>query len=72
MLQCNKKWYEENKDKVLEYAKEYREANKDIISEKTKIKITCDCGSVVTKYKIQRHCKSKKHQNFINSQNIVV
>lgn len=61
-----------NKEKYAKKKKQYYETNKDIMNEKAKIKITCDCGVIVSKSHLARHCKSKKHQNFINSQNIVV
>jgi hypothetical protein len=57
----SKKYHEANRDKILEKQKKYREANK----EKLKEKITCDCGSEVVKSTIQRHKRTKKHQNFI-------
>jgi len=59
----NKKYREENKDKI----KKYREENKDKIKkyyEKYKEKITCECGSIVRKKDITRHCKSLKHIAF--------
>ena len=67
-------WYDVNKDKIIEYQKNYRKNNKEIIAEKAKEKyennrekillkkkekIKCDlCGLEVTKCKIKRHQKS--------------
>jgi len=73
----NKKYSKEynkvNKNKIKEYNKEYskkhRQANKQIISEKRKIKITCECGSTLRKDVYLRHCKSKKHQKYLNNLN---
>jgi hypothetical protein len=83
-----KKYYEENRDKILEYQKGYREVNKDKLSERDKKyyeenrdkiledqskKITCDCGSEISKQCLSRHLKTIKHKawqdlfNFINS-----
>lgn len=67
-----KVYYQKNKEQIVKQKKEYRDANKHIISEKNKLKITCECGSVIRKREFSRHCKTKKHQNFINSQNIVI
>tara|TARA_R110002012_G_C11382914_1_gene583535 strand:+ start:124 stop:675 length:552 start_codon:yes stop_codon:yes gene_type:complete len=72
LLEQKKQYYEANKEKITQQQKQYREANKDIINEKAKIKISCQCGSVVRKSDFAAHCKSKKHQKFINSQNIVI
>ena len=44
-----------------EYDKNYREDNKDKISEKKKEKIMCECGSITSKNNILRHKKSNKH-----------
>ena len=72
ILEQKKQYYLDNKKKKLEYRKDHYEANKHIINEKAKIKISCQCGSIVRKSDFAQHCKSKKHQNFINSQNILV
>ena len=61
-----KEYYANNKEKQ----KEYYEVNKQNINEKRKIKLTCECGSTIRKTDYSKHCKTKKHQNFINNQNI--
>jgi len=63
----NQNYYNNNKEKRAQQQKQYRQANKDIISEKKKIKMTCECGSVITKDVFARHCRSKKHQSFLNN-----
>lgn len=56
-----KEWYEDNKEDKLEYQKEYRNDNKEIINEKRKLKVICDhCGCEYTKYNLKQHQKSKK------------
>jgi hypothetical protein len=71
-----KEHYENNKEQMLEKAKiyrdnnkkqikKYRDDNKQIINEKGKEEITCECGSIVRKDGIKRHEKSLKHKNFI-------
>ena len=76
-----KKYYNDNRDKILIQCKEYREDNrdkikkyrqdnKDKILEKAKVKISCDCGSVVNASVKSRHYKSLKHQNYIKKINI--
>ena len=68
----SKKWYDNNKDKILEYQKNYDENNKEYISEyktqwyvknKDKLleKITCECGCEILKIHMVRHRKTKKH-----------
>ena len=67
-----KKWYENNKEEINEYSKKYYYENKDKVLERSKKKydenkekITCECGSIVGKKVITRHCKSLKHITFI-------
>tara|TARA_R110002012_G_scaffold117944_1_gene266049 strand:+ start:289 stop:852 length:564 start_codon:yes stop_codon:yes gene_type:complete len=60
-------YYKNNKEKKAQQQKQYRQANKDIISEKKKIKMTCDCGSVLRKDDFSRHYRTKKHQSFLNN-----
>ena len=55
MKEYNQKYYQEKKD----YFKEYRENNRD----KYKEKIKCECGKVITRGSISRHCKTKKHKD---------
>jgi len=53
-------YYKQNKDKIIIKFAEYRKKNKH--------KVTCECGSIVTKNCLTQHKKSKKHQNFITTQ----
>jgi len=69
-LEYQKEYYLDNKDKKKEYQKKYNEVNKKNISEKKRVKMTCECGSVVRKTDIQRHYKSKKHLKYIETNNI--
>ena len=63
-----KEYYEKNNEVKKEKAKQYYQANKETMK---KISF-CECGGKYTHVNKARHCRSKKHQNFINSQNILV
>ena len=54
----NKNLYVKNKEKILEQHKAYNEQNK--------VKVKCECGSIVRKLAIARHKKSKKHKSYID------
>ena len=57
----DKKYREENIDKIKKYLKEYREENIDKIKEKKKEKIKCEkCNSIVRKGDIRKHQRTKK------------
>ena len=56
-----------NKDKSKEYNKEYKLKNKEYLKEYNKVKITCECGCLVSKGNIPRHTKTKKHIDLIQS-----
>tara|TARA_R110000782_G_scaffold540_1_gene1806 strand:+ start:95 stop:682 length:588 start_codon:yes stop_codon:yes gene_type:complete len=61
-----KEWYEDNKEKVLEYQIDYRLNNQDKIKERKSIKIMCDCGEEINKDDKARHYKTKKHIDKLN------
>jgi hypothetical protein len=71
-------WYEDNKEKILEYRKdnidqikelkkEWYKINKNAILEKHKIKFNCDCGSLCGILDKQQHFRTKKHIKYIES-----
>jgi hypothetical protein len=68
----NKKYRDEHKEEITENQKIYYEENKEKILEYTKnwgsIPFNCICGSICRYGEKARHFKSKKHQNYINSQ----
>ena len=66
--QKNKQYYESNKEAISNHQKLYRNQNKQSINENGKTKITCECGSIVSKSSLTGHRKSNKHQAFIQSQ----
>ena len=69
--ECLKQYRLEYKDKIAEQNKQYRREHKDKIaeqkSERNKIKMTCDCGCVITKINLTRHKRSKNHQDLMKS-----
>ena len=67
ILKKQKEKYENNKEEMLEKQKKYRETNREDINKKKKVKVSCECGSIINKNVIARHYKSKKHINFINT-----
>ena len=63
----NKEHYKTNREERIEKQKKYRETNKEEIREKAKVKITCECGTILAKGNLPHHRKTKKHINFINN-----
>lgn len=68
-----KEWGQDNKEKIAERQKQYREDNKEYFKqyyeankEKINEKITCPiCGSLVSKRNLSTHQKSKKCQSHL-------
>jgi len=60
-------YYDRNKKKYKVYRAERYEKEKDIISEKKKEKMTCECGSEFRITDKARHYRSLKHQRFLAS-----
>jgi hypothetical protein len=80
-----KEYYVANKEKIDEHHRQYREnnekkikenrhnhyeTNKEQINKRNKIKFTCECGSVCRIVDKSQHNKTKKHQLFIQNQNL--
>jgi hypothetical protein len=61
--ECHKSYYEEHKTE----RKAYYEEHKTEIAEKAKEKVTCQCGSIVVKSQMARHCRTIKHQKYLES-----
>ena len=60
-----KKWAVQNKQKLKDYNIEYRQKNKDKLSQQRTTKVTCECGSVVSRNNLSAHRKNKKHLELI-------
>ena len=60
-----KEWVQDHKEERKKYHKQYYQ---DHSKEKLKVKMTCECGSVVRKDNVRRHNKTKKHLKYIESQ----
>ena len=57
-----KNYYEQNKQKKIEYMNGYNEQHRDALRENGKMLIYCEsCGIQVTKYNASNHRRSKKH-----------
>ena len=54
-----------NREKYNKRQKKYYNKNKEIINEKQREKITCECGCEIRKYYLSRHLKTKKHQDYL-------
>lgn len=75
MRKQHKEYYDEHKEEVSLYNKEYASKNKEKLAlykkeyaSKNKDKITCECGSTMLYTGRNKHKKTKKHQNFLISQ----
>jgi len=67
IAQQRKQYRQDNREKIKKCNKQYREANREKIKARRSIKITCECGSIVSKNAIAIHRRTKKHERFINN-----
>ena len=67
--QDRRKSYLENRDEQIKNSIEYHKKNRDTILEKQKLKIECECGSIVRKHEISKHRKRQKHIEYVNKHN---
>ena len=58
-------YFEQNKEELLSKMKEYAITHKDEIATRKKVKVTCECGCVTTKYELPRHRRNTKHLNLM-------
>lgn len=65
-----KEYYEVNKDKLRQCHKIYDDINKEKIRQRKGEKITCECGSIITRNEMPKHKQTKKHLTFINKNNL--
>ena len=61
ILDRNKDWQIQHRDKYLAQKKQYKEENKDYILET----LTCECGGSYTRHHQARHLKSLKHNTYL-------
>ncbi len=57
-----KEYYQNNKEKISQREAEWRQKNREKLAEK----VSCECGSIVTRANLTRHQKSIKHIMFVN------
>ena len=76
MKEYNQQYREENREKISKQRKERYYSHREMILQqhkenykKNNIPITCSCGTIITKCKLKRHQKSKKHIEEINNNN---
>ena len=69
-----KRRYKKDKEKRLDKVKKWRENNKDKVKEhqtkfekKYKVKVKCECGSMIRKDGVKQHLKSKKHKELMKN-----
>ena len=65
-----KEYNYENKDKIVEQTKHYREANKERLRTATSAKATCECGSIHRKSDKAKHLRTKKHTDWVGLQSV--
>ena len=53
---------------MIDKQKQYYLENADIIKQKHKEKIKCECGCVINKYFLKRHQNTPKHLEKVNAQ----
>ena len=62
----DQEWRKDNKERNAILNKKYREENKDKLDKYYKEKFQCDCGGKYTRGHKVQHQKTKKHLAFIN------
>jgi hypothetical protein len=61
--------YQKNKERYKQCAKEYRKTNVEKTKERKHEKITCECGSIISRGALSNHRKSSSHRYYIEKHN---
>ena len=64
----DRQYYEANRERKLKYQLEYSESNRGAIRAKKNEKVQCDCGMTTSRSNKAAHKRSKKHQQWQQSQ----
>ena len=67
ILEKKKQYCKANKEAKAVYDNQYRKANKDRIKAYKNEKIECECGAMICRDSMTRHCNSLKHKKYIES-----
>ena len=62
------KYYQDNKESKKKYQQQYREDNRELVNQKQREKILCECGIQYSRSHKARHIKTTHHQEFIADQ----
>ena len=68
ILEQKKQYYKQNKHQLVDISKRYYTLNRDKILQKNNRRLLCDCGSIITFCNLKRHFLSNKHQTYLNIQ----
>lgn len=68
LIEQAKQNYENNKTQRVEQAKLYRVSNREKIKEKESAIVECECGLKSTKKHLERHKKTRRHQQWLANQ----
>ena len=63
------KYRAENRDSIRAQHAKYRLDNREILNTKARTKITCECGSKLSKRSVARHRRTKKHLAYLSNNN---
>lgn len=67
MVEYRQAYYQKNIDKQKQQVNQWYNDNKEKVIEQRKQKSTCCCGGIYNISNKSRHCKSKKHQEFLTT-----
>ena len=62
-----KGWYDDNKEHVSKYQKQYYRENLKKYKKNRKIKHICECGSIMLYCEKSKHVKTEKHHTLLNN-----
>lgn len=68
-------YYIDNKERYLQYAREYKELNHEKLKEQRKTrytKVNCECGAIISKHNLAVHLHTNKHKKKMETEITVI
>jgi hypothetical protein len=71
ILESQKQYRESNKDKIIIARAKYYEKNKEQIAAKKEVKMVCECGQILNAGNLNKHLKTNKHMKLLEAKNTI-
>ena len=65
IIELKRQYNEAHRDEIRRYNQEYAVSHRAQLAERQSKKVTCDCGTIITRGAVAKHAISKKHHTLL-------